>query len=249
MPLVAFRPTKARLVLEHSRENVLMLKILVAPGETVTLGSGGTLEALSGLMRIRERKDERGRGDDEPLGSMTYVDASVDGQRRKPANFQLEVALSPTQFDALLKVAVSGKLPDKLFAQVGERVSARETKGLVYLMRGAEKIKFWNNKKNPVLPVNDFSVILPIDVPAPAESAEPMEPGEAVEPVETIETDLFDEEHVPAESLTGTVKIAELADEFTVFRAETKNTLTAIVSVVAVIGILLLVINLVLILR
>jgi hypothetical protein len=252
MPLVAFRPTKARLVLEQSRENVLMLKILVATGETVSLASGGTLESLAGLMRIRERKDERGRGNDEALGSITYVDATVEGQRRKAANFHIDIALSSTQFDALLKVAVSGRLPAKLFAQIGERVSARETKGLVYLIQGATKVKFWNNRRNPTLPVTNFSVILPIDVPELMEPSESMEPGEAMErmePIEPIDTDLFDEEHSPAESLTGTLKIAELADEFTVFRAETKNTLTAIVSVVAVIGILLLVINLVLILR
>jgi len=45
------------------------------------------------------------------------------------------------------------------------------------------------------------------------------------------------------------VRMADLADEFAVFRGETKNTLTALVSVVAVLGILLLVINLVLILK
>jgi hypothetical protein len=60
---------------------------------------------------------------------------------------------------------------------------------------------------------------------------------------------VFDEEQASADSFAGSVRMADLADEFAVFRGETKNTLTALVSVVAVLGILLLVINLVLILK
>jgi hypothetical protein len=249
MPLIAFRPTKARLVLERGHENMLVMKVLVAAGETVALATGGALESISGLMRIRERKDETGRGDDDAVGSLVYADAVVEGQRRRPASFQVDIALSSAQFDVLFSVAVSGRLPSKMFVQAGERVSGKETRGLVYLMRGATRVKFWNNRRNPTLPVTNFSVILPIDIPGPAESMEPADVGEPLEPAEPMESDVFDEEQASADSFAGSVRMADLADEFAVFRGETKNTLTALVSVVAVLGILLLVINLVLILK
>ena len=77
--------------------------------------------------------------------------------------------------------------------------------------------------------MTNFSVILPITVPDAPESAP------------------FEEDRVIAESLSNNDQVAELADEFAVFQGETKNALTAVVSVVAVIGVLLLFINLVLI--
>jgi hypothetical protein len=59
----------------------------------------------------------------------------------------------------------------------------------------------------------------------------------------------FEEDRAIAESLSNNDQVAELADEFAVFQGETKNALTAVVSVVAVIGVLLLFINLVLIIK
>ena len=59
----------------------------------------------------------------------------------------------------------------------------------------------------------------------------------------------FEEDRAIAESLSSNDQVAELADEFAVFQGETKNALTAVVSVVAVIGVLLLFINLVLIIK
>jgi len=59
----------------------------------------------------------------------------------------------------------------------------------------------------------------------------------------------FEEDRAMAESLTSNDQVSELADEFAVFQGETKNALTAVVSVVAVIGVLLLFINLVLIIK
>ena len=39
MPLVGFTPTKARLVLEESKESVLVMKVALARGESVELAT------------------------------------------------------------------------------------------------------------------------------------------------------------------------------------------------------------------
>ena len=231
MPLVAFKPTKARLVIEQGRESILVMKVIVAKGETVALAVGGRLESTSGFLRIRERKEERGRNENKTVGSIVYVPAAIDGRERNPANFQINISLSAAKFDALLKVAISGRLPSKFFVHAGERVSARETRGMSYAMRAGVRTKFWDNKRYRSLPVSNFSVILPISIPDAQES-----PG-------------FEEDRALAESLSNNDQVAELADEFAVFQGETKNALTAVVSVVAVIGVLLLFINLVLIIK
>ena len=231
MPLVAFKPTKARLVIEQGRESILVMKVIVAKGETVALAVGGRLESTSGFLRIRERKEERGRNENKAVGSIVYVPAAGDDRERSPANFQINISLTAAKFDALLKVAISGRLPSKFFVHAGERVSARETRGMGYAMRAGVRTKYWDNKRYRTLSVTNFSVILPISVPDAQES-----PG-------------FEDDRALAESLSSNDQVTELADEFAVFQGETKNALTAVVSVVAVIGVLLLFINLMLIIR
>ena len=231
MPLIAFKPTKARLVIEQGRESVLVMRVLVAKGETVALAAGGRLEAMAGFLRIRERKEERGRNENKAVGSMVYVDAAGHGDARTPANFQINISLSAAKFEALLKVAISGRLPSKFFVHAGDRISARETRGMGYAIRAGIRVKVWDNKRYRTLPVTNFSVILPITVPDQQEGG------------------AFEEDRQLAESLSSSDQMAELADEFAVFQGETKNALTAVVSVVAVIGVLLLFINLVLIIK
>jgi len=231
MPLVAFKPTKARLVIEQGRESILVMQVIVAKGETVALAIGGRLESTTGFLRIRERKEERGRNENKSVGSIVYVPAGSDGGQRSPANFQINISLSAAKFDALLKVAISGRLPSKFFVHAGERVSPRETRGMGYAMRAGVRTKYWDNKRYRSLPVTNFSVILPITVP------------------EAPESPVYEEDRALAESLSNNDQVAELADEFAVFQGETKNALTAVVSVVAVIGVLLLFINLVLIIK
>ena len=135
------------------------------------------------------------------------------------------------KFEALLKVALSGRLPSKFYVHAGERISAKETRGMGYTVRSGERIKVWDNKRYRMLPVTNFSVILPISVP------------------ESPESHVVEEERALVETLSNNDQMAELADEFAVFQGETKNALTAVVSVVAVIGVLLLFINLVLIIK
>jgi hypothetical protein len=230
MAIIAFKPVKARLVIEQGRESVVVMKVLVAKGETVALASGGRLESVQGSLRIRERKEERGRGEAKAVGSLVYVDAAGQGEDRTPASFQINISLSPAKFDALLKVAISGRLPSKFYVHAGERVSAKETRGMGYTVRSGERVKVWDNRQYRSLPVSNFSVILPISVP------------------EAPETPVY-EDRALVETLTSNEQVAELADEFAVFQGETKNALTAVVSVVAVIGVLLLFINLVLIIK
>jgi len=232
MPIVAFKPVKARLVIEQGRESVIVMKVLVAKNETVALASGGRLESTQGSLRIRERKEERGRNEGKAVGSMVYVDAAGQGDERTPASFQINIALSAAKFDALLKVAISGRLPSKFYVHAGDRISAKETRGMGYTVRSGERVKVWDNRRYRSLPVTNFSVILPISVP----DAPP-------------ETKHVEEDRALVETLTSNDQVAELADEFAVFQGETKNALTAVVSVVAVIGVLLLFINLVLIIK
>jgi hypothetical protein len=231
MPLVAFKPTKARLVIEQGRESVLVMKVEVARGETVSLAAGGRLEATSGSLRIRERKVERGRNESKAVGSIIYIEATGQGKDHTPANFQIDISMSAAKFEALLKVAISGRLPSKFFVQAGDRITAQETRGMGYTVRGGVRTKFWDNKRYRTLPVSNFSVILPISVP------------------EVQEAPVYEEDRALVETLSNNDQMAELADEFAVFQGETKNALTAVVSVVAVIGVLLLVINLVLIIK
>jgi len=231
MPIVAFKPVKARLVIEQGRESVVVMKVIVAKGETVALAGGGRLETTTGSLRIRERKEERGRSESKAVGSLVFVDAAGQGDERTPASFQINISLNAAKFDALLKVAISGRLPSKFFVHAGDRVSATETRGLGYTVRSGERIKVWDNRRYRSLPVTNFSVILPISVPE-AQGAPATE-----------------EDRQLVETLTSNEQVAELADEFAVFQGETKNALTAVVSVVAVIGVLLLFINLVLIIK
>ena len=76
--------------------------------------------------------------------------------------------MSAAKFEALLKVAISGRLPSKFFVHAGDRVSARETRGMGYAIRAGVRTKFWDNKRYRTLQVTNFSVILPISGPGGA---------------------------------------------------------------------------------
>ena len=233
MPLVAFKPTKARLVIEQGRESVLVMKVVVAKGETVALAIGGRLEVDDGIRcASASARTSAGATRTRRSARSSSSTPSGDGDERSPANFQINISMSAAKFEALLKVAISGRLPSKFFVHAGDRVSARETRGMGYAVRAGVRTKFWDNKRYRSLPVTNFSVILPI-----------IGPGGAGEPGRSRRTARW------SRSLSNNDQVAELADEFAVFQGETKNALTAVVSVVAVIGVLLLFINLVLIIK
>src|ERR1700674_782570 len=129
MPLVSFNPTKARLVIEEGKESVLVMKVVAAKGESVELASGGKLELLTGVLRVRECKADAGQG--KGVGSLVFVAPSGPGEEQA-AKFQINILMSAKKFDALLQVALSGRLPTKFFVNAGERVSRTVTKGLSY---------------------------------------------------------------------------------------------------------------------
>ncbi len=225
MPLVSFKPTKARLVIEEGKDSVLVMKVALAKGETVELATGGRLESLSGVLRIRERKTNGMRGNGA-IGSLIYIDESGRGPEFAPAKFQINLGMAADKFEPLLRVALSGRLPNKFFVDAGERVSARETRGLSYGLRSDVRTKIWDTTSFRTLPVTSFAMILPIDVPEPRENGAP-----AVE-------------SYPVESMATNAQVAELVDDLLVFQSETRNMLYAMVAVVAVAVVLALVFGL-----
>jgi hypothetical protein len=226
MPLVSFKPTKARLVIEEGKDSVLVMKVTLAKGETVDLATGGRLESLSGVLRIRERKTNGMRGNGA-IGSLIYIEESGRGPEFAPAKFQINLGMAADKFEPLLRVALSGRLPNKFFVDAGERVSARETRGLSYGLRSDGRTKIWDTTSFRTLPVTNFAMILPIEVPEPREDGAPAA------------------ESYPVESMATNAQVAELVDDLLVFQSETRNMLYAMVAVVAVAVVLALVFGLV----
>jgi hypothetical protein len=233
MALIAFKPTKARLVLADGSDSMLVMKVTAAPGESVTLAAGGTLEALAGSLRVRERRiaSSRHKGRTN-VGTLLFVPGSAKGGADAAAKFQIDVSLEARKFAALLDVALAGGLPSKFFVEAGERLSLTRTRGIGYALVNGTRVKIWDNRAHRMLPVSGFTMILPIAVP----------PAAAV-PAQV-------EDEPPAvTSLATNAQLAELADELLVFQSETRHTLLAIGGIVAVIIVLLLVATVVLMLR
>jgi hypothetical protein len=221
MPLVGFTPTKARLVLEENKESVLVMKVTLAKGESVELATGGKLQVLTGVIRVRERRTDNWQGNGKGVGTLVYVDAGRGGAQES-AKFQINISMSTKKFDALLKVAISGRLPSKFFVDAGEKVSRTEMRGLTYRMAPKGRTKVWDNKLFPFLPVTNFSAIIPISVAEP-----PSAPAADA-----------DADQSPLESQASYGQMVELAEELAVFRSETNHTLMAIVWLFAALGLL-----------
>ena len=224
MPLVGFTPTKARLVLEENKESVLVMKVTLAKGESVELATGGKLQALTGVIRVRERRTDKWQGNGKGVGSLVFVDAGRGGAQES-AKFQINISISTKKFDALLKVAISGRLPSKFFVDAGEKVSRTETRGMTYRMAPEGRTKVWDNKSFAFLPVTNFSAIIPIIVPEP-----PPAPS-------------ADADQSPFEPPARDGQVVDLAEELAVSRSETNHTLMAIVSLFAVLALLALLFN------
>ena len=226
MPLLSFTPTKARLVLEEGKESVLVMKVVLAQGESVELTSGGNLQTLTGVLRVRERKAERWVADGKGVGSFVFLDAG-QGAAQESAKFQINISMSTKKFDALLNVAISGRLPSKLFVDAGEKVSRTETRGLSYRLGPSGRTQVWDNKSFASLLVTNFTAILPITIPERALA--PSSSGS---------------DH-PLVDLPATYgQVSDLAEELTLFRSETHYTLMVIVSLFAVAALLILFYNL-----
>jgi hypothetical protein len=227
MPLVGFRPTKARLIIEDSKSSVLVMKVVVNDGDSVKLASGDRLEELNGVLRIRS-KDNGTRNGGSDLGSLVYIAESDAGADSSPAKFQINIAMAGAKFDTLVRVALSGRMPTKFFVDAGARISRTEPPGMSYEVRGGKRTKYWDTLAHRTLLVTHFSFILPIDVPEP-------HTGEAA-PAATV-----------AEPSAATnAQVAALIDDLLVFHSETRNTLFAMMCILGLVAVAALVIGLVL---
>ena len=123
MPLVAFRPTKARLVIEDNRDSVLVMKVVLDPDDAVELATGGTLAMMAGVLRIRERREAPANGR-KPIGTLAYV-PDDSGQGGPPsAKFQVNVTMGSDKFGMLLRAANAGRLPAKFIVDAGASTCA-----------------------------------------------------------------------------------------------------------------------------
>jgi hypothetical protein len=245
MPLVGFRPTKARLIIEDSNDTVLVMKVVVADSESVELATGGKLDALSGVLRIRERKEGEGRNGAHVIGQLVYIEESGEGPDRAPAKYQINISMAPEKFKALLRVAVSGLLPTKFFVDAGERISKTETRGLTYWVGAGGRVKVWDSESFRALPITKFSMILPIDLLAQRGEGQR---GQPALPAGTLPTAAA-HETVPIESVATNAQVAELVDDLLVFQSETRNTLYALMWVVGIVAVLALVFGIAIIYR
>jgi hypothetical protein len=182
------------------------------------------------VLRIRERKTNGAKGNGV-VGSLVFIDETGRGAEYSAAKFQINLGMAAEKFEPLLRVALSGRLPNRFFVDAGERISARETRGLTYGMRRDTRIKVWDTASFRSLPVTNFAMILPIDVPEVRENGSP--------PTESW----------PVESMATNAQVAELVDDLLVFQSETRNMLYAMVGVVAVAAVLAAVFGLVLLFR
>src|SRR2546430_228362 len=245
MPLVGFRPTKARLIIDDSNDTVLVMRVVVADTESVELASGGKLDALTGVLRIRERKEGEGRNG--AVGSLVYIEETGEGPARVPAKYQINISMAPDKFKALLRVAVNGLLPTKFFVDAGERVSKTETRGLTYWVGAGGRTKVWDSESHRSLPITKFSMILPIELLA--QRGEGSRTQAALPAQEGAAQLGMPHETVPVESVATNAQVAELVDDLLVFQSETRNTLYALMWVVGIVAVLALVFGIAIVFR
>jgi hypothetical protein len=246
MPLVGFRPTKARLIIDDSNDTVLVMKVVVADSESVEFATGGKLDALSGVLRIRERREGESRNGSAGIGSLVYIAESGEGAAQAPAKYQINIAMSPEKFKALMRVAVSGMLPTKFFIDAGERISKTETRGLTYWVGAGGRTKVWDSESHRSLPITKFSMILPLELVSQKGEAARAPPALGHVPGQP---DALPHDTVPVESVATNAQVAELVDDLLVFQSETRNTLYALMWVVGIVAALALVFGIAIIYR
>jgi hypothetical protein len=228
MPLVGFQPTKARLVIENHRDSVLVMKVVLDPEDAVELATGGGLQDLVGVLRIRERRNGNGGGNgDKSIGSLVFVPQNDDDKELAPSKFQVNVGMASDKFAMLMRVANAGRLPTKFFIDAGEPRTNGGPPALSYRHRASQRVKIWDNHAHRILPVTNFVMILPIDVaPAPAVTV------------------TAQQEIVPPVAVATNAQVAELVDDMLVFQSDTRNTMFGLVCVLGVVAIAALVIGL-----
>ena len=85
MPLIRLKPHKARVVIEDGAEMILVLMVTLNRGESVELASGGRMETMKGMLRIRERGGLLARADGKTQGRLTFVPETVSARQSRAA--------------------------------------------------------------------------------------------------------------------------------------------------------------------
>jgi hypothetical protein len=245
MPLIRLKPHKARVVIEDGAEMILVLKVSLARGESVELASGGRLEALNGMLRIRERGGLLTRADGKINGRLTFVPESGNATSQAPAEFQVDVPLGPREFRVLLDLGRSGRLPHKIFMQAGERTVAGP-RGVTYRSSKGRAGKYWDNVAHRRVPVTNLTFVVPVDIANAGTPAVRDARRDFDDEPDPYEDDEPSREPGPQRSYASSAQVAELADELIVFQGETRHLLTAIL---AVVGLTALIVVLVSVLR
>ncbi|MFO1317279.1 MAG: hypothetical protein U1F58_16925 [Burkholderiales bacterium] len=226
MPLLGFRPTKARLVIEDDKDSVLVMKVVLDGDDAVELATGGTLQELAGVLRIRERRNHTGNGNGA-IGSLVYVAEAGAGSGDASGKFQVNVAMAADKFATLLRVANAGRLPTRFFVDTGDRKAGADAAALGYRVRSGTRVKVWDNHAHRALPVTSFVMILPIDVPtAPAVVAAP---AAGTDP--------------PLPAPATNAQVAELMDDMLVFQSDTRHTMFGLLLVLGIVAVAALVIG------
>ncbi len=217
MPLLGFRPTKARLVMENARDSVLVMKVAHADDDPVELTTGGSLADLSGVLRIKERKGNGANGD--VIGAVVYVAEPARNGDPATGKYQVTVGMAAEKFATLLAVANAGRLPTKFIVDAGGPAQSPEGKALVHRMRSGVRTKVWDNHAFRTLPVTSFVMILPIDVPSI--------PGADAARVDAL---------APPVALATNAQVAELMDDMLVFQSDTRHTMFGLVLVMGIVA-------------
>jgi len=218
MPLLGFRPTKARLVMENARDSVLVMKVALADDDPVELATGGSLADLAGVLRIKERKGN-GSANGDGIGAVVYVAEPQRNGDPATGKYQVTVGMAADKFATLLAVANAGRLPTKFIVDAGGPAQAPEGKALVHRMRAGVRTKVWDNHAFRTLRVVNFVMILPIDVPTgPAADAPRLE---ALSPPVALATN---------------AQVAELMDDMLVFQSDTRHTMFGLVLVMGIVA-------------
>ena len=242
MPLIRLKPHKARIVIEDGVEMILVLKVTLNRGESVELASGGRLETMNGMLRIRERGGLLTRADGKINGRLTFVPETASGGKSAPPEFQVDVPLGPREFRVLLDLGRAGRLPHKIFMQAGERTIAGP-RGMTYRSKNGRTGKFWDNIAHRRIPVSNLTFVVPVDV-ANAGGPTPRNARDYDDDVDPYEDDDARAKQ-DAKAFASSAQVAELADELIVFQGETRHLLTAILAVVGLTALIVVLVSLV----
>ena len=240
MPLIRLKPHKARVVIEDGVEMILVLMVTLARAESVELASGGRMESMKGMLRIRERGGLLTRADGKTNGRLTFVPESSSSSGRGPAEFQVDVPLGPREFRVLLDLGRAGRLPHKIFMQAGERTIVGP-RGVTYRASKGRTGKYWDNIAHRRVPVTSLTFVVPVDVANAGRGASRNARYEDEE--EEFDRDDEDDRRDHQRSMASSAQVAELADEMIVFQSETRHLMWATLAVVGLTALIVVVVS------